>query len=158
VTRTTAHRNIQRIDNESNRTHAWLVVVQRRGKIYSKMFSDGRHGGKRKALQAAVAYRDKLIQRHPPLSKKAFVSILKKNNRSGVPGVCRIESITPLRDGSESCRVYWVASWAISYKRNRQIKYSVDRYGEEGAFKRACATRRRMVRQLEDDFLTNQGQ
>lgn len=56
-------RNINRMDDDSRRTHAWLVRVQRHSHIAMKMFSDGVWGGKRKALAAArlgvsVASRD----------------------------------------------------------------------------------------------------
>ena len=53
---------IYRIDHEWSRTHSWLVTIQRRGRIYHRHFSDRMHSGKRKALQAAKAYRDRWTQ------------------------------------------------------------------------------------------------
>ena len=147
------YRNIHRIDEETNRTHCWFVTVQRRGKKYTKRFTDGVYGGKRKALQKAKVWRDEMTARHPPMTKKQYVSIKRKNNRSGVPGVCRYARVSVLSTGEVSERWYWVASWAVAYKRTRQVKFSIDKYGEEGAFKKACALRRQKVRQIEGDFL-----
>lgn len=56
------YRNITRMDYE--RTHGWWVRFQfgasqpGQREVLSKHFSDGTHGGKRKALAAAIAWRD----------------------------------------------------------------------------------------------------
>ncbi len=80
---------ISRVDNETSRTHGWLVTIQRRGVIYRKHFSDGVFGGKQRSFAAAKEYRDQIIAAHPPLSMQEYSNIVKKNNRSGVVGVCR---------------------------------------------------------------------
>ena len=63
--------HITRLDYE--RTHAWWVRFQRgpkgKRKTASKMFSDGKWGGKRKALAAALAWRDANASRHPALPR-----------------------------------------------------------------------------------------
>jgi len=74
----TPPRNIIRVDLEVSRTHAWRVTVQRHNDIVVKTFSDSVHGEKRKALKAAVEYRDELLlDTHPMLmpfgSALAFV-------------------------------------------------------------------------------------
>ena len=58
-------RNIRRIDNEINRTHAWLVQVQRGNRNVIKMFSDSVFGGKHKALQAATTFHTQLLAEVP---------------------------------------------------------------------------------------------
>jgi hypothetical protein len=80
---------ISRVDNEASRTHGWLVTIQRRGVIHRKHFSDGVFGGKQKAFAAAKQFRDDIISKFPPFSLREYSSIVKKNNRSGVVGVCR---------------------------------------------------------------------
>ncbi|GMQ96390.1 MAG: hypothetical protein BMS9Abin15_0059 [Gammaproteobacteria bacterium] len=145
---TKKHLNIQRIDTETNSTHCWVVVVQRRSKIYRKMFSDGVYGGKRKALQNAIIWRDKIIAKYPPLSKKQYITIKRKNNKSGVPGVCRFQ---------KHGRWHWVTSWATGVGKSKQLAFSSDEYGEEKAFKKACAARRKAVKQVSGVFLPNSG-
>src|SRR5262245_10740161 len=78
---------ITRVDHERSRPHAWRVTSQRRGKIHVGHFSDGVYGGRQKALAAAKKYRDKLVTKNPPLSRRQYCSILRKNNRSGFAGV-----------------------------------------------------------------------
>jgi hypothetical protein len=137
---------IRRIDHEPSRTHSWLVTLQRRKRIYHRHFSDGRYGGKRKALAAAQTYRATLIAELPALSRQERCSIRRKNNRSGISGVSRHELAghTP----RSPRRAYWIAQWPIGRQKAKMRKFSVKRYGEEGAFRRAVAARRRALAAL----------
>jgi hypothetical protein len=143
--------NFYRVDDERSRTHSCLVSVQRNKKIYHKHFSDVVYGGKRKALQAAKAWRDGIKERHRPLTKREFASIRRRNNRSGVPGVCRYANVD-WRNGQKHYRWHWVASWATQPGKSKQVKFAVAKYGEKRAFELACAARRRAVRRLEGNF------
>ncbi len=139
---------ITRIDTESNGTRAWTVTVQRRGRIHHRYFTDGVHGGKRQALRAAIAYRDQLLTTLRPLSRRAFCSIKKKNNRSGVVGVTRLSRVQ--RKGGRTWQAdCWVAVWPIDGKRSQQKKFSVKKYGEQGAFVLAVKARRTALRMLQ---------
>jgi hypothetical protein len=140
-------RNIRRIDNEINRTYAWLVQVQRDSHIAIKMFSDSVYGGKRKALQAAVSYRAKL------LAEISFYeyqirrrSILRRNNTSGIPGVGRYDKIDNPNTGRRV--VFWLASWVDEHGAGRKRKFSVLRYGERKAKQLAVAERERQLKQV----------
>ena len=139
---------ITRIDTESNGTRAWTVTVQRRGRIHHRYFTDGVYGGKRRALRAAIAYRDQLLTTLRPLSHRAFCSIKKKNNRSGVVGVTRLSRVQ-----RKSGRIWkadcWVAVWPIEGKRSQQKKFSVKKYGEQGAFVLAAKARRAALKRLQ---------
>ncbi len=53
------NKGISRIDSGS--THGWFVRGYRNGQTYSKLFSDLKCGGKRKALALAREYRDQLL-------------------------------------------------------------------------------------------------
>lgn len=55
--------HIRRVDNPHRRDHSWKVEVQRQGKMTIRRFSDGRYGGKRQALKAAMHFRDALLAR-----------------------------------------------------------------------------------------------
>lgn len=143
---------ISRVDNEASRTHGWLVTIQRRGVIYRKHFSDGIHGGKKKAFVEARNFRDDVVARHPPLSMQEYSSIVKRNNRSGVVGVCRY-CASETRDLPEDRqRWFWVASWPLPDGRRKRVKFSVGKYGEEGAFERALKARTEALDKLNGAF------
>ena len=56
-------RFISRIDSGS--THGYFVRTYKKGKVLEpKLFSDRKIGGKRKALEAAKAYRDKVRRKY----------------------------------------------------------------------------------------------
>lgn len=62
------HKYITRVDN--GRTHGWWVRFQKwgRGKaviLAEHFFSDGKYGGKQKALGAAITWRDEQLPLHP---------------------------------------------------------------------------------------------
>lgn len=143
---------ITRVDNEMSRTHGWLVTIQRRGTIFRRQFSDGVHGGKARALAAAKAYRDEVVARHPPLTRSEHAEIRKKSNKSGIVGVCRYcASETGRKSGGEK-RWFWVASWVLPDGRAKRVKFSVKKYGEEGAFKLAVKARRGAIKQMAGNF------
>jgi hypothetical protein len=141
---------IKRIDQAASGTHSWHVTIQRRRRIWTRHFTDRVYGGREKALAAAKAFRDQLIARYPALSRRAFCSIRKKNNRSGISGVTRIEGYQ-LHRGRKQLRVYWVAQWPIGPGRARQKKFSVRIYGEREAFRLALRARRQGLRALRNE-------
>ncbi len=98
--------NIRRVDHEASSTHCWRVTVQRRARVFVRDFSDGRLGGSQRAFEAAQLYRDTLIKAHPPLSMPDYCAILKKNNRSGVSGVIRVDRVE-LNEGRPERKLYW---------------------------------------------------
>ncbi|GAB4177912.1 MAG: hypothetical protein Fur0039_21510 [Rhodocyclaceae bacterium] len=143
---------ISRVDNEASRTHGWLVTIQRRGVIYRRHFSDGSLGGRLMAFAAARDWRDAVIARHPPLKLRDYSNIVKKNNRSGVVGVCRYCASETRELPRARQRWFWVASWPLPSGGRRRVKFAVNKYGEEGAFRRALRARRDALRELEGSF------
>jgi hypothetical protein len=139
---------ITRIDHEPSRTHAYRVTIQRRGKIHTAHFSDGVCGGKRRALAAAKAWRDSVLATEPPLSRADYCNTLRKNNRSGIPGVCHHrESIA--REGGVVVRESWIARCPQDPWRTKLVKFSVAKYGNEGARRRAVKARNDALRALQ---------
>jgi hypothetical protein len=133
-------RNIRRVDHDPKRDHGWVVTLQRKGESIVKQFSDGIYGGKRESLKAAVQYRDDLLAQDEPFDHQIWIRTrLRKNNRSGIPGVHRYEVIDN-RD-TENVRVYWIAAWTNEHGVTRQRKFSVARYGESEAKRLAIAER-----------------
>lgn len=147
-----SHYGICRIDNDTNRTHGWLVTIQRRGKIYRKLFSDKKCGGRKAAFAAAKCHRDHLTARNRPMSLKAYVEIQRANNTSGVPGVCRyVASETKMLPPDEQ-RWYWVASWPRPDGSRGRAKFSVNKNGERRAYRMAVAARKEGLRQVRGLF------
>ena len=152
VKRAKPSRGISRIDNEVSHTHAWVVTIQRRGVIYRKHFSDRRYGSRSKAFAAAQSYRDELVAQHPPMSLREYLSIRKKNNRSGVVGVCRYCAFETRELPEDRRRWFWVAAWSLPGGKRKRIKFSVSKYGEEQAFNMALKARREAIAKLEGSF------
>lgn len=139
--------HIYRIDSAKSRTHSWLVTVQRRGRIYQQHFADVVYGGKQKARHAAQVYRDSLIASLRPLTRPERCRIKKKNNRSGVSGVTKIDTWEHDR-GRRYHRRYWLAQWPIGGGKAKMKKFSITRYGEQGARQRALRARQEALKSL----------
>ena len=143
----TRPRNIIRIDHEPSRTYAWRTTLQRWNGITVKTFSDSVHSGKRKALKAALEYRNALLLQHSTFKHHVWVRTrLRKNNTSGIPGVGRYEVVANPRTGR--LQVFWLAFWADEHGVRRQRKFYVSSYGERRAKRLAIAERRRQLNRV----------
>jgi AP2 domain len=136
-------RNIRRIDNEARSTFAWLVQVQRRSHIIIKMFSDSLFGGKKKALAAALAYRDALILAASPAEHNHWHrTIVRRNNISGIPGV----GLFKRASGSER----WIAYWDDENGIRRSQSFAVSIHGKRKAKQLAIAKRQEQLARIFD--------
>lgn len=143
---------ISRIDDVVCRAHAWRVSLRRRGRKMVKNFSDKKCGGRHQALRCAKEYRDWIIKNNPPLSRIEFASILRKNNQSGVTGVCLIECEHRLGNGARRAAQYWEAIWPTTPGRHVKKRFSISAYGMERAFQMACAARNTGMLNVEGVF------
>lgn len=143
---------ISRIDDPTHRTHAWRVSLRRRGEGLVKNFPDKKYGGKQKALAFAKQHRDKMVAKHPPLSRVEFANALRSNNKSGVTGVCLVSCKYFLSDGTERRIWYWEASWPTTPGEHINQRFSCAIYGKEKAFELACRARRKGLREVEGIF------
>lgn len=139
--------HIYRIDHDRSQTHSWYVTIQRRGRVYHRHFTDSVYGGKRKALDAATVYRDSLLAALRPFTRPDRCRIKKKNNRSGISGVTKIETWEYIR-GRRYHRRYWLAQWPIGNGKAHRKKFSITRYGEHGARQRALRARQAALKRL----------
>lgn len=143
---------ISRIDDDIHRMHAWRVSLRRKGKMIVKNFPDKKFGGKRKALNEAKAYRDEVLIKYPPISRKQFCSILRRHNTSGIPGVYRYAKRYKLKDGCVKEIWYWEAHWPTGKNESEKATFSVSNFGEDKAKKLAIQARKAGVKKLEGVF------
>ena len=69
----------------------------------------------------------------PPLSKAAYCAIRKKNNRSGISGLTRVDT-WEMYKGRRFRRLHWDAQWPIGHRKAQHKKFSITKYGEEEAY------------------------
>ena len=150
--KTRAMYGISRIDSDRFHTHAWRVKLTRRGETHVKNFPDKRWGGKGKALAQAKAYRDELLEKHPPLTRQEFCSILRSNNQSGITGVYRYAKSFTLKNGKVKESWYWEATWPIGKSRQASRSFSVNEFGEAKARELAILTRAEALNALEGHY------
>ena len=139
--------HIYRVDHDASHTHSWLVTVQRRGRVHSRHFTDAVYGSKRHALEAAIRYRDVLLTSLRPLTRPEICRIRKRNNRSGISGVTRIDTWENSR-GRRVHRRYWLAQWPVGNGKASKKKFSIKQYGEREARQRALHVRQQALRRL----------
>lgn len=127
------HRNITRTD--FGRTHGWWVRIYRTDAAGHKgctnqLFSDGVHGGKRKALKAALAWRDEILGLLP--AKKVgggahvppgygYVKREVIKRRVGYAPVYR--AWIRLEDGRPACTSRSIAVWGVTGARVECVKW-----------------------------------
>ncbi|TWU38771.1 AP2 domain protein [Novipirellula aureliae] len=143
-----ANRNITRIDRDSS--GGYLVRVMRKGKKTSKFFSDIENGGKKKSLTAAKAFRDELESKMASYTPKELSKIMRSNNTSGVVGVRLVEEVDH-RWPSKPKYLYWVAQWSPAKGVRKTKRFSVEKYGDEKAYKMAVNARKRGVAAMQSE-------
>jgi hypothetical protein len=126
-------RNITRLDH--GRTHGWWVRFQRALKpngsraVVSKCFSDGLLGGKRKALAAAMAWRDRTARKLPPPNPSRHDDFR--------PGYGYVKRYLLKRRVGYSW--VWMAWVRLEGRRAASTSVSIERWGEREAKRRAEA-------------------
>ncbi|CAN7376441.1 hypothetical protein LJR011_002504 [Agrobacterium tumefaciens] len=80
---------------EASGTHrgaGWWVSLRRRGHRIVRLFKDSIYGSGDAAYCQARAYRDAIILAIPPATNHEQAVLLRRNNRSGISGVRRVET------------------------------------------------------------------
>lgn len=121
----------------------WAVHFRRRGKIHYKRFYDLKHGSSKKALAAAIAWRDWSLARTKILTYREFHQQRRSNNSSGVPGVHFLKTAAQPRG-------IWQAKIKLLNGRCTTKTFSVRKFGRREAFERAVAARAEMLELVED--------
>ena len=109
--------------------------VRRGGVLKTKLFSDRIHGGKKKALDAAKAHRDELVDEMAKLAKPLWKIKRTPRTNTGQLGVSLTEYTN--KSGKKRKVITVTARESIGKAVNR--KFSVDKLGYEQAVKKAVA-------------------
>lgn len=105
-------------------TRGWWVRIRRKAHSCSKLFSDGVYGGTEAAKEAAIAWRDEMLRKHPPVrvqaaerrdkrvktGVKGLYVLFPKRTRGSMPAICI--SILDKR-GNHLTRSYSVRKWGL---------------------------------------------
>lgn len=142
------NKNITRLETS---TRGYQVRICRRGKHYSKLFSDTIFGGKRNALQAAREYRDAMIEEQAgrEITRKQLAKRKNPRNTSGVVGVRFVQEHDP-RAAEGVVYEYWEAQWSPSPGVRSKKRFSVRLHGYEKALQLAKRARNQGVRDMEE--------
>jgi hypothetical protein len=127
---------IARIDLPGAGTHGWQVRLQRRGVKHAKYFSDRGHGGRARAFERALRWRDALLRQFAK-EESARVCRRSARNSSGVVGVSKVTVVAS--NGLQY--LFWQATWSPAPGRRRCVKFSLKRYGDREAFRLAVQAR-----------------
>ena len=65
-----------------------------------------------------------------------------------ITGVCRYCASETRDLPEDKQRWFWVASWPLPDGRRKRVKFSVKKYGEDGAFQRALEAREEALRNV----------
>ena len=147
----TGYKSISRIDSPAKQMHGWYVRVWFKGKMHSKFFNDKFYGGTEAALAAAIAYRDQLEEEIGKPRTDRVVVTDSPRNQTGVIGVNRVMKQTgayvPYTAIPNYSEVYEV-TWQEAPNTVRRTTISIAKYGEQEAFRRACALRRQKEQEI----------
>jgi len=128
---------ITRMDHGN--THGWWVRVYKDSKpVESKLFSDGVYGGKEKAKKQAQDHRDNVVTKYkiiPVHMRKTREHSVDRRSTSGMVGVT-----LSVADKGGNLRVHWSARF-MEKGRQRNVSFSVRKYGYDGAFRKALKVR-----------------
>jgi hypothetical protein len=145
---------ISRID--SKHTHGWYVRVYANGGVLkSKLFSDRIYGGKKKALENAIKFRDH-YQMVAALHKskgqnsrrKPFYRKPPKNNTSGVVGVNEVKTNMQGREVH-----YFQATWSEEGKAKSKKFYITSKRSRDEAYAMAVDLRKSKEKMLESVWM-----
>ena len=111
-----------------------------------EFFADKKHGGKKKAEQAAKAYYKELdLSMPPPMSTK---NLMNKRNNSGKVGV-HISVNVDRRQTKEYVYWCWTSQWIDKEETRKSKTFSWIRYGDELAHELACIARDNETQDME---------
>lgn len=117
----------------------------REGVTFTESFAISKYDSYQAAFEAAKQWADDARRILPPMSRKEFRQIKRKNNTSGYPGVERkVES----KDGIDY--PYWEAVWVDNEGKRRHRSFYIKQRGEEEAQRLAIEARENAIAELDE--------
>jgi hypothetical protein len=137
-------KGISRIDTRD--THGWYVRIYKNGKTYSKLYSDNKYGGKDRALLVAQKARVIALEalKELPREPKRRLVRTDRRNKSGIIGVSKTTKIN--KNGTTSD--YFQVTWSPEPGKVKNRQWSVKKYGEEEAGRRAVEYRQQVMKEI----------
>jgi hypothetical protein len=137
------YKGISRIDSKT--TKGWLVRGYKNGTRYSKLFSDGKLGGKENALGKAQVFRSELSARLSSIPAKPRCQKIvshDKRNQTGVLGISRLS-----KSGKDDKKLgFYSVTWRPAKGKQKCTSFSIAKYGEDLAFRKAVTLRYEKLR------------
>lgn len=134
-----------RVYRERTGGGGWRVTFQVHCVRHFRYFADVNFGGAEQSHQAAVQFAS-FADAYKDLRTLALRFVVRKNTRSGVPGVTRIAA------GGRR-RAFWMSYWTDPISRRKRSKrFAIHKFGEDGARAQAVAWREAGMRTLLDDY------
>lgn len=128
-------KGVTRIDDPGRHGVGWYARVVFMGQTFSKYFADLAHGGTRKAFDKAVKWRN---------DTEAAVGKPRTDRLFAMPGV---RSQTGIQGVYEQNGKY-VAAWTPKPGQTRRKFFSINKYGEQEALRKAINFRRQREREV----------
>jgi hypothetical protein len=138
-------KGVTRIDEPERHGVGWYARVTLNRRTQSKYFSDGRHGGKQRALQKAISWRDDKEKELGIPRTERIIPPVSSRSRTGVSGVYRAGN-------------HYVVAWCPATGVVVRKFISIPRYGEQSAFLKAVELRRQKERSVYGKSLSARGQ
>ena len=142
------YKNVSRIDSPKKKLHGWYVRIQYKNQSFSKFFSDSRYGNRSAALEEAVEYRNQLEEKiGRPRTERLIIGNITSRPPTGVTGVRRIKR-KEVKRGRRYIRDVYEITWNPEPGKLTRTTVSINKYGEEEAFRRACEIRKRKMQEI----------
>ncbi len=136
------HKGISRVDSKTSRTFGWYVRVFFNGEKKVRFFSDGCYGGRDKALQKALQFRNKAEKELGKPRTDRVVVTKTNNNTTGIIGLHRKCEKTITKSGEIRYRNIYEITWCPAPNQMSRTRVSIDKHGEEQALLKAYRIRR----------------
>ena len=136
------YKGVSRIDSPAKKMHGWYVRVRFNKQAKAKFIPDKQYGGKESALEEAVRWRDRMEKELGKPRTDWVIVGHNPRNESGVVGVRRAVKKYKGKDGKVYLNEVYEVSWNAGREKKGRTSVSIRKYGEAGAFRRACAIRR----------------
>ncbi|MDR1233011.1 MAG: hypothetical protein LBJ75_02000 [Puniceicoccales bacterium] len=125
---------------ESRTTNGWLVRGYKNGYRYSKLFSDGKLGGKEEALRKAKVFRNELRSRLSAIPAKPRCQKIVSHDKRNQTGVLGVSKLCKSGKGDKKLGFFSV-TWRPVKGKQKCTSFSISKYGEKIAFTKAVSLR-----------------